>query len=41
MGKGITNTILSTRVVDNVTGELGDIGKMMLLSGRPRRRGAE
>ena len=27
--------------MDNITGELGDVGEMACLSGRPRRRGTE
>ena len=27
--------------MDNITGEFGDVGKMVFLSGRPRHRGTE
>ena len=39
--RGVGDSILSSGDVDNVTGELGDIGKMALLSGGPGQRGEE
>ena len=41
MEKGIGDGILSSKDVDNITGELGDVGDVALLPGGPRRRGAE
>ena len=37
----VSNYILGARDVENITGNLRDIDKMVLLSGRPRRRGME
>ena len=39
--QGVSNYILGARNVDNVTGEFRNIGKMVHLSSRPRRRGLE
>ena len=38
---GNRDGILSTKDMDNITGELGVVGKMALLSGRPWQRGTE
>ena len=38
-GKGVSSSILGARDVDNITGKLGDVDKMALLSGGPWRRG--
>ena len=39
--KGIGNSFFSSWDVYDVTGELGDVGKMALLSGGPGRRGVK
>ena len=36
--QGISNYIVRTRDVDYVTGEVGDVGEMVRLSGRPWQR---
>ena len=41
MGESIFYNIFGARDVDNITGELGDVGEMVCLSGGPRRRGTE
>ena len=40
-GKGLSNNILRARDVDNIAGKFENIGKIVLLSGGPQRRGAE
>ena len=40
-GQVVSNSIFSTRDGNYVTGELGDVGKVALLSGRPGQRRSE
>ena len=40
-GKGISNCVIGARDKDNITCKLRDVGEMEVLSGGPRRRGAE
>ena len=40
-GKQGSNHILGARNLVNITGKIGEIGKMWLLSGGPRWRGVE
>ena len=39
--ESVSNYILGARNVDYITRKFGDVGKMALLSGRPRQRGVE
>ena len=41
MGESICYTVFGARNVDNITGELGDVGEMARLSGGPRWRGTK
>ena len=40
-GLSICNHVIGTRDIDNITGKLGDVGKVAILSGGPRQRGTE
>ena len=40
-GQGVINYIVSTKDMDYITGEFGDVGDKVRLSGGPRQRGTE